>query len=273
MRNNILKNFTVGLVLFATMFLVNTFQVFAAVERSVVLPGGVSANTEVSALVHNSLPVTVRLKMKRDGSDNNFAERRARFILISPNGATETEIRSIGSTQETFEINLPAAGGDNACRTWRVRVVNFEQGANEEVSQAIRGSVEFFTTGSQTKTISAPNKFGLVQSGSVDKTISMPFTGDLTVQANWDTDELTLENFQLTFELYKGSTKLDSDTGYSRDSIILGISDSQRMKITYKVKASDFAIPGDWKIRVKGSIKGKVKNIDLKMKISDGLYE
>ncbi|CAF3610239.1 unnamed protein product [Rotaria sp. Silwood2] len=101
----------------------------------------------------------------------------------------------------------------------------------------------------------------------------MPFTGNLTIQANWDTDEITLENYQLKFELYKGDTKLDYDTGYSRDSIIIGVSDSQRMKISYQVKASDFQIPGDWKVKVYGSSKGKVKNIDLKMKISDGLFE
>ncbi len=273
MFNNNLQKMTIGLALFVGLLLGTTFQALAAVERAVVLPGGFTANTETTALIHNALPITVRLKMRRDGSDNNFAERRVSFQMISPNGDTKTVTRSIGATEETFELNLPAAGGSNACRIWKVRLLNLEPNANEEVNQAIRGSVEFFTTGSQTATISAPSKFGLVQSGSVDKTISMPFTGNLTVQANWDTDELTLENFQLTFELYKGNTKLASDTGYSRDSIILGLSDSQRMKISYKVKASDFAISGDWKIRVKGSSHGKVKNIDLKMKISDGLFE
>ncbi len=143
----------------------------------------------------------------------------------------------------------------------------------KKLIKLVRGTVEFFTTGSQTSTISAPTKFGLVQSGSATKTIRMPFTGNLTIQANWDTDEFTFENYQLKFELYKGNTLLASDTGYSRDSVIFGITDSQRMKISYQVKATDFQIPGDWKVKVYGSSKGKVKNIALKMKIGDGLFE
>jgi hypothetical protein len=245
----------------------------AAVTRNAVLQGGGTANTQVSVLIHNAIPVTARFKMARDGSDNNFAERQCQFRLISPNGAVETVVRSIGATQETFELNLAAAGGGNAVRQWKVEVRNIEAATNEEVGQPVRGTVEFYTTGSTSATIPAPAKFGLVQSGSATKTISMPFTGNLTIQANWDTDEISLENYQLKYELYKGSTLLKSDTGYSRDSIILGISDSQRMKITYQVKAADFQISGDWKVKVYGSSKGKVKNIDLKMKVTDGLYE
>lgn len=245
----------------------------AAETRSMVLQGGFQANTQTSALIHNALPITVRFKISRDGSNNNFAQRSVRFQLISPNGAIQTINRSIGGAQETFELNLPAAGGSNNVRTWRVEMRNLEALGNEEVNQAVRGTVEFFTTGTTTATISAPTKFGIVQSGSTTKTISMPFTGNLKIQANWDTDEFTLENFQLKFELYKGNTRLASDTGYSRDSVIVGVSDSQRMKISYQVKASDFQIPGDWKVKVFGSGKGKVKNISLKMSISDGLYE
>lgn len=247
-------------------------QTLAAVERAMVLQGGVQANIESSVLIHNALPITVRFTVKRDGSDNNFAQRRVRFQLISPNGAIESVVRSIGGANEVFTLSLPAAGGGNSVRQWKAVMRNFEATGNPEVNQPVRGTVEFFTTGTKTAAIPAPVKFGLVQSGSATKTISMPFTGDLTIQANWDTDELTLTNFQLKYELYKGSTRLASDTGYSRDSLIIGISDSQRMKISYRVKASDFQIPGDWKVKVYGSPSGKVKNIDLKMKISDGLF-
>lgn len=245
----------------------------AAEVRSMVLQGGLQATTQTTALIHNALPITVRFKVRRDGSNNNFAQRQVRFQLISPNGATDAVIRSIGGAEETFELNLPAAGGSNNVRTWRVEMRNLEAAANDEVNQPVRGTVEFFTTGTQTATISAPAKFGIVQSGSVTKTIGMPFTGNLKIQANWDTDEFTLENYQLKFELYKGNTRLASDTGYSRDSVIIGVSASQRMKISYQVKASDFQIPGDWKVKVYGSGKGKVKNISLKMSIADGLYE
>jgi hypothetical protein len=241
--------------------------------RSVVLQGGFSAITQSAVLIHNAIPVTVRFKVRRDGSDNTYAQRQCQFRLISASGAMDSVFRSIGGSEETFELNLPAASGGNAVRQWRVELRNSEAAANQEVNQPVRGTVEFFTTGSTTAIIPPPAKFGLVQSGSATKTISMPFTGNLTIQANWDTDEFSIENYQLKFELYKGNTKLASDTGYSRDSIIIGITDSQRMKISYQVKATDFQIPGDWKVKVYGSTKGKVKNIDLKMKISDGLFE
>jgi hypothetical protein len=265
---NILRSITAAVLCIFAVSAAN-----ASVTRNAVLQGGGTANTQVSVLIHNALPVTVRFKMRRDGSDNNFAERQCQFRLISPSGAVDSIIRSIGAAEESFELNAAAAGGGNAVRQWRVEVRNVEAAANEEVAQPVRGTVEFFTTGSTSSTISAPAKFGLVQSGSATKTVAMPFTGDLTFQANWDTDEISLENYQLKFELYKGSTLLASDTGYSRDSIILGISDSQRMRISYKLKASDFQIAGDWKVKVYGSTKGKVKNIDLKMRVTDGLYE
>jgi len=271
-RNKKMKNIK-SIIIIGLIILTSIIQSFASETRNMILQGGFTANTQSGVLIHNALPITVRFKVRRDGSDNNFAERQIRFQLVSPNGAVDAVIRSIGAAEETFELNLPAAGGGNAVRSWRAEMRNVEAAANAEVNQAIRGTVEFFTTGSQNSTITAPTKFGLVQSDSATKTISMPFTGNLTIQANWDTDELTLENYPLKFELYKGNTKLASDTGYSRDSIILGIGDSQRMKISYQVKASDFQIPGDWKVKVYGSSKGKVKNIDLKMKIKDGLFE
>ena len=277
MKNLNLRKMVFGIIgsflMVGFMAMASVVETFAAETRNMVLQGGLQANTESSALIHNALPLTVRFKVLRDGSNNNFAQRLVRFQLVSPNGATQTISRSIGGAQETVELSLPAAGGSNNVRIWRVAMRNLEAAGNEEVNQPVRGTVEFFTTGTQTATISAPTQFGIVQSGSATKTISMPFTGNLKLQANWDTDEFTLENFQLKFELYKGNTRLASDTGYSRDSIIVGVSDSQRMKISYQVKASDFQIPGDWKVKVYGSSNGKVKNISLKMSISDGLYE
>ncbi len=91
-----------------------------------VLQGGFTANTQSGVLIHNALPITVRFKMHRDGSNNNFAQRQIRFRLISPNGATDEIIRSIGGTEETFELNLPAAGGSNSVRNWRAEMRNLE---------------------------------------------------------------------------------------------------------------------------------------------------
>lgn len=268
-----LKNRLFAIIGSLVMVGLMTVASFGAETRNLVLDGGFTAISQAEMSIHNALPITVRFKVSRDGSNNNFAQRQVRFRLISPNGAVDSVIRSIGGTEETFQLNLPAAGGANTVRTWKVEMKNMESASNNEVNKPVRGTVEFYTTGSQNKTISAPAKFGIVQSGSTVKTISMPFTGNLTIQANWDTDEISLENYQLRFELYKGNTKLDSDVGYSRDSIIVGISNSQRMKISYQVKATDFLIPGDWKVKVFGSTVGKVKNIDLKMNIGDGLFE
>lgn len=269
-----LKNNLFGFL--ATLLLGLGFVISAQAEvtfNSVVLNGGTNATREVSTPVHNALPVTVRLKLRRDGSDNNFAQRSVRIRLTSGNGNFTETVRPIGGAEETFTLNLPKAGGANDCRTWSVRLSNAENANNAEVNQAVRGSIEFYTTGSQIVTIAAPAKFGIVQSGEVFKNINVPFTGDMTIQANWDTDEFSPVNFQLRFELYNTHGQLvDSDVGYSRDSFIIGVSDSQRMKITYRAKCSDFGGSQSWKIRVKGSTSGKVKNVDLKMKIHDGLF-
>jgi hypothetical protein len=122
--------------------------------------------------------------------------------------------------------------------------------------------------GPDTVTIPALAKFGIVQSDTVEKNISIPFTGNLTIQANWDTDEFTLDNYQLKFSLINThGNVVASDTGYSRDSLILGISSSQRMKIVYEATCADFGGSHSWKIRVRGSSNGKVKNVDIKASI------
>jgi hypothetical protein len=260
-------------IIFGLIFIASTLQIFASETRNIVLDGGVNIETEASVLVHNTLPVTARFKVSREGSNTNTKHRLLRFQLISPNGAVYSINKPIGEITETVVLNLPAAGGGNNVRSWKAEMNNIADPRYMGFGRRVRGTVEFYTTGSQTATIPAPAKFGLIQSDSATKIILMPFTGNLTIQANWDTDEISLEAYQLKFELYKGSTKLASDTGYSRDSIVFGVSDSQRMKISYRVKATDFKIPGDWKVKVYGSSKGKVKNVDLKMIISDGLYE
>ncbi len=44
------------------------------------------------------------------------------------------------------------------------------------------------------------------------------------------------------------------------------------MKISYRAKCEDFGGSQSWKIRVNGSVRGKVKNVDIKAKITDGLF-
>jgi hypothetical protein len=140
----------------------------------------------------------------------------------------------------------------------------------DPATQKITAVVEFnrVLSGSGTVTIQAPAKFGIIQSDTVDKNISVPFTGSITLQANWDTDEFTLDNYQLKFSLINSHGNIvATDTGYSRDSFILGISSSQRMKIAYEAKCTDFGGSQSWKIRVRGSSNGKVKNVDIKATI------
>jgi hypothetical protein len=257
----------IGMIIFGL-----SIQSFAAVNKNIALPGGVTAFTQTTASIHKALPVTAIVKVRRTGSDNDYGQRYVRFRLISPTGAVKTVYRSIGQSYETVMLSLPAANGSQLIRTWKVQLRNMEPGSNAEVNKSLIGDVRFTSTGKKTAYISSPAKFGLVQSQIVSKNIGMPFTGNLTIQANWDTDEISVQNYKLKFALYKGNKRLAYDTGYSRDSIIVGISNSQRMKISYRVKASDFNRPGAWRVKVYGSTLGKVKNIKLKMKISDGVY-
>jgi hypothetical protein len=248
-------------------------QAGASVTKNIYLSGGVNATAQVTIYIHNALPITVRFKLHRDGSDNDFGQRLVSYKVISGNGANYTAQRSIGGAVETFEVTMPAAGGGNAVRQWKVELKNLEPSSNAEVNKQVSGSVEFFTTGSKTEYPSGPANFNLGKSEKVTKTFSLPFTGNLTIQANWDTDEISLEAYQLYIELHKGDRFITGDTGYSRDSIVLGISDSQRLKITIQASAGWFQEPGDWKLKITGSSKGKVKNVDLKIKISDGIFE
>ena len=248
-------------------------QAGASVTKNIYLSGGLNATAQVTIFIHNALPITVRFKLHRDGTDNDFGQRLVGYKVISGNGANYSAQRSIGGAVETFEVTMPAAGGSNAVREWKVELKNLEPSTNAEVNKQVSGSVEFFTTGSKTEYPSGPANFNLGKSETVTKTFSLPFTGNLTIQANWDTDEISLEAYELYMELWKGDRLITGDSGYSRDSIVLGISDSQRFKITIQASAGWFQEPGDWKLKIKGSYKGKVKNLDLNIKISDGIYE
>jgi hypothetical protein len=262
-----------GLTALGIMVMVFTSHVGASVTKDIYLSGGLSAVAQVTIFIHNALPITVRFKLHRDGSDNDFGQRLVGYKVISANGANYSAQRSVGGAVETFEVNMPAAGGGNAVREWKVEIKNLETSANAEVNKAVSGGVEFFTTGSTTQNIGGPANFNLGKSENVTKTFSVPFTGNLTIQANWDTDEISIEAYELYMELWKGERLITVDKGYSRDSFIPGVSDSQRFKIAIQASAGWFQEPGDWKLKIKGSTKGKVKNVDMKIKVSDGIYE
>jgi hypothetical protein len=261
-----------------------------AQDVGLTLNPGRGVATDVDIQVHNAHRLQVAIySVVRAGSDDTYARRRIRMELVNPSGTVVDSItagighdanqvvngRAGSSKGDPYILTAPAAlGGSSVCSRWIVNLVDVETGGvpnPDPSSQPIRASVGFnkvYVAGSGTVPITAPAKFGIVQSDTVEKNITVPFTGDITIQANWDTDEFTLDNYQLKFSLINSKgTVVASDTGYSRDSLILGISSGQRMKIVYSARCADFGGPQSWKIRVRGSSNGKVKNVDLKTSI------
>src|SRR5260370_39877095 len=85
-----------------------------------------------------------------------------------------------------------ALGGSSSCNRWEVRLTDAETGAipNPDPStQEVTALVQFyvFQSGPSSVTIPAPAKFGLIQSQVLDKNISVPFAGEITMQPTWDT--------------------------------------------------------------------------------------
>jgi len=264
-------------------------KVSAEIERNVAIAAGRGATAEAAVDIHNGLRLRASISLVRSGSDNSFERRRVRMELINPSGqavdnltaeighdANQVVQGQNGTLNNPYQLTAPAALGGNGCSHWRITVRDTETRTNlnpDPSNQPITAKVQFFTVGETNVNIPAPAKFGVVQSDTVDRNITVPFTGDLTVQANWDTDEITLDNFQLKFTLINThGVAVASDTGYSRDSVILGISATQRMKIKYRATCADFGGSQPWKVRVRGSSLGKVKNVDLKASIGDGLF-
>lgn len=277
-----------GLILIGLLFMCPVAEVCAQDVGLTINPGrGVVADKDV--YVHNAHRLQVIIfSIVRSGSDDTYARRKIRMELVNPSGTVVDSLtagigheanQSVGgksgsSKSDPYILTAPAAlGGSNSCSRWLVKLVDVETGPvpnPDPSSQKITAVVEFnrVLSGSGTVTIQAPPKFGIIQSDTVERNISVPFTGNITVQANWDTDEFTLDNYQLKFSLInsKGNV-VATDTGYSRDSLIIGISSSQRMKITYEATCADFSGSQSWKIRVRGSSNGKVKNVDIKASI------
>lgn len=263
-------------------------RVGASINHSITLAPGKNAITEIPVTVNNALPFQAAITLSRDGSDNTFARRRVRMELDNPSGTAvdyiETEIghdsnqasRSTnGTASNPFRLSAPATPGSTSCSGWKVRLKDIDSatGANDPSSQPVKGKVEFLVSGLASATIPAPPKFGIEQSDTEERNINVPYTGNVTIQANWDTDELTLDNYPLTFRLINtNGTVVASNSGYSRDSLIVGITPGQRMKISYTAKCEDFGGAQHWKIRVSGSSKGKVKNVDLKASIVGDLF-
>ena len=254
------------------------------------IPAGRGVIADKDVYDHNAHRLQVAIfSVVRSGSDNTYPRRKIRMELVNPSGSVVASLtagighdsnqavdgRTGSSRSDPYLLTAPAPlGGSSVCSRWVVRLVDAETGSipNPDPStQKVTAVVEFnrVLAGPSTVTISAPAKFGIIQSDTVEKNISVPFTGNLTIQANWDTDEFTLDNYQLKFSLInsKGNV-VASNTGYSRDSLILGISSDQRMKIVYEALCTDFGGAQSWKIRVRGSSNGKVKNVDIKASIS-----
>jgi hypothetical protein len=279
-----------GLTLVALIFVLNVAATSAQVVAGVSLAAGRNAFSPAGTDVFNTLRVGAEVySMQRQGSDNVYPRRKVRMELVNPNQQTVATVvagighdsnqtvngRTGGGRGTGYILEAPAAlGGSNSCSSWYVRLTDAETGSTpnpDPSTQIVSARILFFVvnSGPPSVTIQPPPKFGIVQSDTVDKNIAVPFFGSITLQANWDTDEFTLDNYQLKFSLINThGTIVATNTGYSRDSIIIGISDSQRMKIQYWTTCADFGGGQPWKIRVRGASQGKVKNVDLKGSIS-----
>ena len=277
-----------GLILIGVFSILQATEINAQDVRLTINPTrGVVADKDI--YVHNAHRLQVIIfSVVRAGSDDSYPRRKIRMELVDPSGTVVDSLaagiahdanQSVNghtgaSKGDPYILTAPAPlGGSNRCSRWVVKLKDAETGTAPDPdpsTQKITAVVEFNRVlgGANTVTIQAPAKFGIIQSDTVEKNISVPFTGNITIQANWDTDEFTLDNYQLKFSLInsKGDV-VASDTGYSRDSLILGISSRQRMKIAYEATCADFGGPHSWKIRVRGSSNGKVKNVDVKASI------
>jgi hypothetical protein len=285
------------LTLVGQLFFLPVTNVAAEIDQNVIIDAGRGAGAEVSASCHDSLRLRAAVSLVRAGSDNTFARRRIQVDLINPSGqiadSLTTEIGhdsnmtvngQNGTASNRYLLTAPAALGGTNCSSWKVKLRDAEAGitlleSRKEIpvsgpsSQQITGKVQFYTVGQTTATIAAPPKFGIEQSGTIERNVSIPFTGDLTLQANWDTDEFSWEPYNLTFSLINTHGRVVStNTGCSRDSIEGALHPTVQMKISYRATCADFGGSQSWKIRVLGSSKGKVKNVDLKASITDGLF-
>lgn len=250
------------------VFLLSMFHLFGAatptafadaVTRTLTLPGGQNATVTAEFTAPGSLTVTATVRLQRNGSNDDFSNKRLGVLLISPAGAiAATRANEVGSTPVTLTLQGPASG-TAACSEWRVTVRNEDAGC--AMLAAANATVTFnYNALPLIQTLSA---FGLVQNGTQEKSISVPGTGSLTITASWDTDEIlqALEAFSLTFKLRKpNGTLAESDTGFAQNS---NTDQNQKLKINYTVTSTDLSTPGDWKLEVVGSSKGKVKNVKI----------
>lgn len=282
-----------ALMLGGLLLLVPVIEIKAQVVAHVVIPSGRGSGEVAHVNVHNAHRLEAEIyTVVRAGSDNTFPRRKMRMELVNPSGQVVTSLNAEighdanqsvsgqnGTRDHAYLLKAPAPlGGSSTCSRWTVRITDVETGATpnpDPSSQTVSALVQFYVVpgAPSSVTIPAPAKFGIVQSDTVERNISVGLSGEIIIQANWDTDELTLDNYQLKFSLLNShGTVVASNTGYSRDSLILGISSSQRMKIDYLTTCADFGGSQSWKIRVRGASQGKVKNVDIKASISKDFY-
>jgi hypothetical protein len=282
-----------ALIVGALFFALSITRVKAQVVARVTIPAGRGVNEDAKVDIHNALRLEAEIyTVSRGGSDGTYARRKMRMDLLNPSGqvvstviaeighdSSQTVNGANGTRDQPYLLKAPAPlGGSSVCSRWKVRIGDAETGAipnPDPSSQPVTALVQFYVvqSGPPSTIIPAPAKFGIVQSGTEERNISIGFGGQIIVQANWDTDEFTLDNYPLKFSLLNShGNVVASNTGYSRDSLILGISSDQRMKIDYLTTCGDFGGAQSWKIRVRGSSHGKVKNVDLKATISPFFY-
>lgn len=215
-------------------------------------PAGPTRTLTKSVSVPGSVPVIATIRLRRNGSNNEFADKRFQVRLLRPNGSqADSEQVNVGSVNKSVSLN-GAKTGDNVCGNWTVEITNPGDAASGATATITIVFVVIATPQIQTLTAFEISKGS---QNYVDRSISVLGPGRLTITATWFT--LDYPPYSLQFTLYRNNSSVASDKGYAQHTPLT--SSNQRMKITYDVTDSS----GSWKVRAYGSSRGKVMNIKI----------
>jgi hypothetical protein len=246
-------------MLFSFFALPSNFNTaYAATTATLVLPTGTNQSVQTNLQAPAGTPVKVTVKVRNNGTAGVHPAKNVMVKLFRPNGSqvgSDTKLINPG-TEKTFSFDSAGVAG-TSCGDWKVEVSNPGDNATNATATA-NASISFVPM----PAITSIGPFGIVQSGEVEKNVGIPSTGSVTITATWDTDEFSPEAYKLTFRLIKpNGSQAEADTGFSQNAMF--VNSSEKMKLKYTITAADIALGTNWKIKVKGSSKGKVKNVKI----------
>jgi hypothetical protein len=230
----------------------------AATTATLALPIGANKTVSANLQAPAGTSVTVNVKVRNNGAAGVDPAKNVTVKLFRPSGSqvgADSKLINPG-TEKTFSFSSSGVAG-TSCGDWKVEVSNPGDNATNATATA-NASISFVPL----PAITSIGPFGIVQSGDVEKNVGIPSTGSVTITATWDTDEFTPEAYKLTFRLIKpNGSQAEADTGFAQNAMF--VSEGDKMKLKYTITAADIALGTNWKIKVKGSSKGKVKNVKI----------